>query len=172
VRRAIGITLGAFVVGGVAAALAREARRLEPGTAGALLLGLCIFLAFECAAHFFGSRLWGERPARLDRAAWAALSSAGIWIALLAVVPPVVRALGLSSIETAGLALLAAAAGGGLLARLWFLREIYELEFERAAAFWAVSRAAAAVLVTVGAALYALSGLLARGALPALGIVP
>ena len=157
-RRAIMLTAGAAVVGGVAAGLARDARSIQPGVARVLLLALCVFLAFEWAAHFLGSRLWGPRLARADRAAWAALSSAGIWIALLAIVPFAVSGLGLSPVGLIALTMMTLSVSGGLGVRLWFIREIYEVEFDRAAVIWAASRGAAVLLVVVAAALYLVVG--------------
>jgi hypothetical protein len=158
VRRAILLTVGAAVVAGVAAGLARDARSIQPGLARVLLLGLCVFLVFEWAAHFVGSRIWGRRLARADRAAWAALSSAGIWIALLAMVPYIVNALGCSPAGIAGMLLNVVAVAGALGVRLWFMREIYEVELDRAALIWVASRGAAVVLVVAMVTLYVVAG--------------
>ena len=49
------------------------------------------------------------------------------------------------------------AASAALLGRLWFLREIYEIELERAAALWTASRGAAIGIVCVAVAVYAVS---------------
>jgi len=166
VRRAIMLTIGAAVVSGVAAGLARDARSLQPGIARALLLGLLLFLVFEWVSHFIGSRVWGPRIARADRAAWAALSSAGIWIALLAAVPYVVAGLGLSPSGFFGLLLACVAVAAALAARLWFIREIYEVHLERAAVMWAASRGAAAVLVVGVLMLYVVADA-ATGSAPA-----
>lgn len=172
-RRAIILTAGTAVVAAVAASLAREAKHLEPAGARTLLLGLCVFLVFEWFAHFLGSRpLWGLRRVRIERAAWAAISSASIWISLLAAVPSALALMGVNPTGPAGLALMALAAGGALALRLWFLREIYELDFDRAATLWALTRGTAALIAFGAAALYALSGAVGRMALPALSISP
>jgi hypothetical protein len=167
------VTILAGVVTGVATGLARDAQRLGQGGSRAVLLGLFLFLALEWLAHFLGSRVERVRHARSDRAAWAALSSAGIWIAMLALVPLVFRGTGLSPLGLVGILVLTVAAGTGMLARLWFLREIYEIGLERAASLWTATRGAAIVLVFVAAvALYALSDAESAGALPILSITP
>jgi hypothetical protein len=166
------LTAGALVVAGVAAGLARDARSLHPGIARGLLLALFLFLLFEWAAHFIGSRWWGPRVARADRAAFAALSSAGLWIALLAIVPFSVRELGLAPTGTTTLVIMVTAVCVTLALRLWFLREIYEVEFDRAVTIWAATRGAAAVLVFAVAALYLLAGSVGEPPPPALSLHP
>ena len=172
-KRAILMTILAGVVTGVASGLARDAQRLGQSGSRAVLLGLFLFLALEWLAHFVGSRLERVRHARSDRAAWAALSSAGIWIAMLALVPLVFRGTGLSPLGLVGILVITVAAGAGMLARLWFLREIYEIGLERAASLWTATRGAAIVLVCVAAvALYAFTNVDSAGALPALSVGP
>jgi len=173
VKRAILMTILAGVVTGVASGLARDAQRLGQSGSRAVLLGLFLFLALEWLAHFVGSRLERVRHARPDRAAWAALSSTGIWIAMLALVPLVFRGTGLSPLGLVGILIITVAAGAGMLARLWFLREIYEIGLERAASLWTATRGAAIVLVCIAAvALYAFSNVDGPGALPALSVGP
>ena len=156
-RRAAWLTFLAAVVSGVAAGLVRDARRLDPGTSRTLLLALLIFLVFEWLAHFLSSRLSRVRHSGPDRAAWAALSSAGIWIALLAAVPFGLRALAIRPVGCLGIFVVTVAASAALLGRLWFLREIYEIELERAAALWTASRGAAIGIVCVAVTVYAVS---------------
>ena len=62
------------------------------------------------------------------------------------------------------------AASAALCVRLWFLREIYEVNLERAARLWAVSRGAAAVLAGVALAVWTVSGAFGGADLPALRI--
>jgi hypothetical protein len=159
-------------VGGVAVALGREAKTLEPGAARLLLLCLCLFLAFEWAAHLIGSRVSRSNYPQADRAAFAALSSAGIWIILLATFPTVLQGMGLDPLGAFGISLMVVASASGLCVRLWFLREIYETSFERAAGLWAVSRGAAALLVGGAATLWFLSGAVGRAGLPLLSMGP
>jgi len=166
VKRAACLTGAALLVAGVVAALVQDARGLEPATSRFLLLALFVYLGFEWISHFLGSRVWRTPNARPDRAAWAALSSVGIWIALLAVVPCCLRWMSISPSGLLGILLMTTAAFGALVARLWFLREIYRLGFERAAILWAMTRGAAAVLVCAVVALYALSSAVSSGSLP------
>jgi len=170
VRRAAWLTGAALLVAGVVAGLVRDARGLEPATSRSLLLALFIYLGFEWLTHFLGSRVWRTPNARPDRAAWAALSSVGIWIALLAVVPCCLRWMNISPSGLVGLLMMTAAAFVALVARLWFLREIYHLRLERAAILWAMTRGTAAVLVCAVVALYALSSAVSGGSLPMLRI--
>jgi hypothetical protein len=172
VRRALLLTVGTAVVTGVAAGLARDAKSIQPGIAKALLLGLLVFLVFEWVANFLGSRLWGPRIARADKAAWAALSSAGIWIALLAIAPLAVSGVGAAPVGAAGLTIVILAASCALGVKLWFLREIYEVEFDRAAIMWAASRGAAVLVVLVVATLYVVVGPAGGGAPPTLSLHP
>lgn len=172
-KRAVLITVLAGVVSGVAMGLARDAQRLGQGGSRAVLLGLFVFLAFEWLAHFLGSRMGGVRYARPDRAAWAALSSAGIWIAMLALVPLALRGLGLSPLRLLGVLILTITAAGGMFARLWFLREIYEIGLERAASLWTATRGAAIMLVCIAAAaVYAISASVGSGSPPVLSVGP
>jgi hypothetical protein len=172
VRRALLLTVGAAIVAGVAAGLARDARSLQPSVARGLLLLLLVFLVFEWAAHLLGSRLWGPRMARADRAAFAALSSAGIWIALLAIVPFVLRGIGLSPVSIVALVVTVLVVAGSLALRLWFIREIYEVEFDRAAVLWAASRGAAVLLVAALLTLYMIAGAATTLAPPSLSLHP
>ena len=71
-----------------------------------------------------------------------------------------------------GLSLMVVASASALCVRLWFLREIYEMNFERAVGLWAVSRGAAALLVGVTVALWVLSGAVGRAGLPILSMGP
>ncbi len=169
-KRAAWLTGAALLIAGVVAGLVRDARGLEPSTSRSLLLALFIYLGFEWITHFLGSRVWRTPNARSDRAAWAALSSVGIWIALLAVVPFCMRRAGISPSGLLGLLVMTAAALAALAARLWFLREIYQLRLERAAILWATTRGAAVALVGAMLALYALSSAVGEGALPMLRI--
>lgn len=172
-RRAVMLTIGAAIVALVAAALAREARGLEPSGARTLLLGLCAFLVLEWVSHLFGSRsLWGGRSIKFERAAWAAVSSAGIWIALLAAVPFVISLAGLNPLGPAALALMVVAATSALFMRLWFLQEIYDLDFNRAATLWALTRGVAILIVFGVVALYTLRGAMGGFALPPLSLSP
>ena len=171
-KRAFWTTVGAGAVGGVAVGLGREANTLEPGAARLLLLCLCLFLAFEWAAHLIGSRVSRSNYPQADRAAFAALSSAGIWIILLAAFPTVLREMGLEPLGAVGLSLMVVASASALCVRLWFMREIYEMNFERAVGLWAVSRGAAALLVGVTVALWVLSGAVGRAGLPILSMGP
>jgi hypothetical protein len=170
VKRTAWLTGAALLIAGVVAGLVRDARGLEPATSRSLLLALFIYLGFEWITHFLGSRVWRTPNARPDRAAWAALSSVSIWIALLAVVPFCMRWAGISSSGLIGLLVMTATAFVALAARLWFLREIYQLRLERAAILWAMTRGAAALLVCAMLALYALSSAVGDGALPMLRI--
>ncbi len=167
-KRAAWLTGAALLVAGVVAGLVRDARGLEPATSRSLLLALFIYLGFEWVTHLLGSRVWKTQHARPDRAAWAALSSVGIWIALLAAVPFCMRCVGIAPSGLVGIIVMTVAAVAALAARLWFLREIYHLKFERAALFWATTRGAAAVLVCAMLALYALSSAVGGGAAPML----
>ena len=172
-KRAVLITVLAGLVAGVATGLARDAQRLGAGGSRAVLLGLFVFLALEWLAHFLGSRAWRARHARPDRAAWAALTSAGIWIVMLSVVPAALRELGLSPLGLLGFLILMVAAAGGMLARLWFLREIYEIGFERAASLWTATRGAAIMLACIATvALYAVSNVAGSAAPPTLSVAP
>ncbi len=169
-KRAAWLTGAALLIAGVVAGLVRDARGLEPSTSRSLLLALFIYLGFEWITHFLGSHVWRTPNARPDRAAWAALSSVGIWIALLAVVPFCMQRVGISPSGILGLLVMTVAALAALAARLWFLREIYQLRLERAAILWAMTRGAAAVIVGAMLALYALSSAVGDGALPMLRI--
>jgi len=172
VKRAAWLTVGALLVAGVVAGLVRDARGLEPSTSRTLLLALFVYLGFEWIAHFLGSRVRRTPNARPDRAAWAALSSVGIWIALLAVVPFSIRCFGISPSGLPGLLIMTVAAAGALGARLWFLREIYQLKFERAAVLWATTRGTAVVLAGAMLAVYALSSAVGAAAVPMLRVGP
>ncbi len=119
-----------------------------------------------------GPRWSRTQAARPDRAAWAALSSAGIWIVMLVGVPKALFGLGVPPAGTAGVLLMTVAAVAGLAGRLWFLREIYEVELERAATLWAASRGAAVLLVCTAVAIYAVSASTGIGASPALSWAP
>lgn len=175
-NRTLWITVGAGAVGGVAAGLVREARTFQPGAARLLLLGLCLFLVLEWAAHLIAARISRSNYPQADRAAFAALSSAGIWIILLTAFPMVLQKMGIEPLGALGLALTTVAAAGALCVRLWFLREIYELSppwssaYRRAVTLWAVSRGAAALLLGVAVALWTVSDV-AR-TLPVLRIGP
>ncbi|MHC5056737.1 MAG: hypothetical protein ACYTKD_18795 [Planctomycetota bacterium] len=169
-KRAACLTGAAFLVASVVAGLVRDARGLEPATSRSLLLALFVYLGFEWITHFLGSRVWRTPNARPDRAAWAALSSVGIWIALLAAVPFGMRCLGIAPSGLFGILVLTMAAAAALAARLWFLREIFQLKLERAAVLWVTTRATAAALVCAMLALYALSSAVGGGPVPMLRI--
>ena len=169
-RRGFWITVGAGAVGGVASGLAREARTLEPETAEVLLVAMGLFLLLEWAAHLVGSRLWRTHYPQADRAAFAALSCAGIWVVLLSTFPMVLQRIGVAPLGFVGIATMTLAAAAALSVRLWFLREIYQTSFERAAALWAVTRGAAAVLAGIALAAWTLSGALGGADLPVLRI--
>ena len=166
--RAFWMTAGTGAVGGVAVGLAREAETLDPASARLLLLGLCLFLVFEWAAHLIGSRLSRSNYPQADRAAFAALSSAGIWIVLLSAFPMALQKIGVGPTAFVGIALMTLAAAGALSVRLWFLREIYEMNFERAASLWAASRGAAVLLLGVVVAIWTVTDV----SLPVLRIGP
>ncbi len=171
-NRAFWLTIGTGAVAGVAAGLAREAERLDPGAARFLLLGLCLFLIFEWAAHLIGSRLSRSNYPQADRAAFAALSSAGIWVVLLSTFPMALRKIGVEPTALIGIALMTLAAAGALSVRLWFLREIYQMNFERAASLWAASRGAAVLLLGAVAAIWTVTDAVGGVALPVLRIGP
>jgi hypothetical protein len=130
---------------------------MRPDTSRALLTCLFVFLVFEWAMHLVGSRLSQSNYPRADRAAFAALSSAGIWIVLLAAFPMALERIGVDPVSPAGLAIMAGAACSALCVRLWFLREIYQLSLIRAAGLWALSRGAAVVTLTAAAVVWAAS---------------
>ena len=177
-NRALWMTVGAAAVGGVAMGLTREARTLEPGAARFLLLGLCIFLVFEWAAHLIGSRISRSNYPQADRAAFAALSSAGIWIVLLSGFPVALHKMGIDPVGLGGVGLTTAAAAGALCVRLWFLREIYEMSppwpsaYRRAAILWAASRVTALGLLGIAVALWTVSDAVSGVSLPVLRIGP
>ena len=167
-KRAFWMTVCAGAVGAVAAGLAREARTLGAPRARLLLLGLCLFLVFEWAAHLIGSRLSRANYPRADRAAFAALSSAGIWIVLLSAFPMVLQETGIDPVGPCGIALTTVAATAGLSVRLWFLREIYQVNLKRAAGLWAASRGTVLLLLGIAVGIWTFGG----AGLPALRIGP
>lgn len=161
-RTAIITTLALGLVG-VMLGLLREAKTLNSKGANMALGVIFVFLAIEFLAHLLGSRAWRSHRGDPDRAAYATLSSLAIWIAILTLVPTLISFLGTKPNSIFGIVIILAAVGGGMKLRLWFMREIYELEMSRAASLWLASRItmfimAAGMIAVVSAMQYAAGG--------------
>ena len=155
--------------------LGSRALEIGPGGRGRNARALAVgprWSRTQAARPSVGPRRSRTQAARPDQAAWAALSAAGIWIVMLAGVPEALLGLGVPPAGTAGVLLMTVAAAAGLAGRLWFLREIYEIEIEQAATLWAASRGAAVLLVCTAVAIYAVSASAGSGTPSALSWAP